>query len=49
MADLSALTAAVEAGNRAEAVSLTQAAVDDGVAASDILDAMTEAMTEVGR
>ena len=49
MADLSALTAAVEAGNRAEAVSLTQAAVDDGVAASDILDAMTTAMTEVGR
>jgi 5-methyltetrahydrofolate--homocysteine methyltransferase len=49
MADLSALTAAVEAGNRAEAVSLTQAAIDEGVAASDILDAMTAAMTEVGR
>ena len=49
MADLSALTAAVEAGNRAEAVSLTQAAIDEGVAAGEILDAMTTAMTEVGR
>ena len=49
MADLSALTAAVEAGNRAEAVSLTQAAVDEGVAPGEILDAMTTAMTEVGR
>ncbi len=49
MADLSALTAAVEAGNRAEAVSLTQAAVDEGVPPGEILDSMTEAMTEVGR
>ena len=49
MADLSALTAAVEAGNRAEAVSLTQAAIDEGVPAGEILDAMTTAMTEVGR
>jgi 5-methyltetrahydrofolate--homocysteine methyltransferase len=49
MADLSALTAAVEAGNRAEAVSLTQAAIDEDVAPSEILDAMTTAMTEVGR
>jgi len=49
MADLSALTAAVEAGSRAEAVSLTQAAVDEGVAPGEILDAMTTAMTEVGR
>ena len=49
MADLSALTAAVEAGNRAEAVSLTQAAIDEGVAPKVILDAMTTAMTEVGR
>ncbi|MEX1294566.1 MAG: cobalamin-dependent protein [Candidatus Limnocylindrales bacterium] len=49
MADLSALTAAVEAGNRAEAVSLTQAAIDEGVGPSEILDAMTTAMTEVGR
>ena len=49
MADLSALTAAVEAGNRAEAVSLTQAAVDEGVGPDEILEAMTVAMTEVGR
>ena len=49
MADLAALTAAVEAGNRADAVSLTQAAIDEGTAPDTILDAMTEAMTEVGR
>ena len=49
MADLSALTAAVEAGNRAEAVSLTQAAVDEGVGPDEILEAMTVAITEVGR
>jgi len=49
MADLSALTAAVEAGNRAEAVSLTQAAVDENVPPDEILGAMTTAMTEVGR
>ena len=49
MADLSALTASVEAGNRADAVSLTQAAIDDGVAPEQILEAMTAAMTEVGR
>jgi len=49
MADPSALTAAVEAGQRADAVSLTQAAIDEGVAPAQILDAMTVAMTEVGR
>jgi 5-methyltetrahydrofolate--homocysteine methyltransferase len=49
MADLSALTAAVEAGKRAEAVSLTQAAIDENVAPNEILEAMTTAMTEVGR
>jgi len=49
MADLTALTAAVEAGNRAEAVSLTQAAIDAGTPPQEILDAMTTAMTEVGR
>ena len=48
-ADLAALTAAVEAGNRAEAVSLTQAAIDEGIEPNTVLDAMTEAMTEVGR
>ncbi len=49
MADLAALTAAVEAGDRKTAVALTQAAIDDGVAPDAILDAMTTAMTEVGR
>ena len=49
MADLAALTAAVEAGNRADAVSLTQAAIDEGIEPTTILDAMTVAMTEVGR
>ncbi len=49
MADLAALTAAVEAGDRAAAVDLTQAAIDEGVDATEILDAMTVAMTEVGR
>jgi len=49
MADLAALTAAVEAGDRAAAVELTQAAIDEGVAPDTVLEAMTEAMTEVGR
>jgi 5-methyltetrahydrofolate--homocysteine methyltransferase len=49
MADLSVLTAAVEAGNRAEAVSLTQAAIDEDIDPTVILEAMTRAMTEVGR
>jgi 5-methyltetrahydrofolate--homocysteine methyltransferase len=49
MADLAALTAAVEAGDRKAAVELTQAAIDEGVAPTTVLDAMTEAMTEVGR
>jgi 5-methyltetrahydrofolate--homocysteine methyltransferase len=49
MADLAALTAAVEAGDRATAVSLTQAAIDEGVEPDTILGAMTTAMTEVGR
>ena len=38
MADRSALTVVVEAGNRAEAVRLTQAAVDEGVGPDEILD-----------
>ena len=49
MVELSALTAAVETGDRKTAVSLTQEAIDDGVAPEEILDAMTSAMTEVGR
>ncbi len=49
MVDLNALTAAVEAGDRKSAVSLTQEAIDEGIAPDVILGAMTTAMTEVGR
>ena len=49
MADLAALTAAVEAGDRATAVAITQAAIDEGLEPTEVLDAMTVAMTEVGR
>ncbi len=49
MADLAALTAAVEAGNRTAAAELTQAAVDEGLDPKTILDAMTAAMDVVGR
>jgi 5-methyltetrahydrofolate--homocysteine methyltransferase len=49
MADLAALTAAVEAGNRKDAAALTQAALDDGTDPKTILDAMTAAMDVVGK
>ncbi len=49
MADLAALTAAVEAGNRSAAAELTQAALDEGLDPKTILDAMTAAMDVVGR
>ncbi len=49
MADLAALTAAVEAGNRTDAAQLTQAAVDEGLDPRTILGAMTTAMDTVGR
>ena len=49
MADLAALTAAVEAGNRAAAAELTQAALDAGEAPERVLTAMTAAMDVVGR
>ncbi len=49
MADLAALTAAVEAGNRTAAAEHTQAAVDEGIDPTTILDAMTSAMDVVGR
>jgi len=49
MADLTALTAAVEAGDRKTAVDLTQEAIDADIPPTVVLDAMTEAMTEVGR
>lgn len=49
MADLQALIAAVEAGDRAGAVRETSQAITDGVEPRAILDAMVEAMAEVGR
>jgi 5-methyltetrahydrofolate--homocysteine methyltransferase len=49
MADLAALTAAVEAGNRKAAAELTQQALDEHVDPKTILDAMTAAMDTVGR
>jgi 5-methyltetrahydrofolate--homocysteine methyltransferase len=49
MADLAALTAAVEAGNRAAAAELTQAALDAGTDPREVLGAMTAAMDVVGR
>ena len=49
MADLAALTAAVESGNRKDAAALTQAAVDEGLEPTTILDAMTAAMDVVGK
>jgi 5-methyltetrahydrofolate--homocysteine methyltransferase len=48
MTDLAALTAAVEAGDRKTAVTVTQAAIDDGLPPQQILDAMTKAMEVVG-
>ncbi|MDP2349874.1 MAG: corrinoid protein [Chloroflexota bacterium] len=49
MADLAALTAAVEAGNRTVAAAETQAALDAGVDPRTVLGAMTAAMDVVGR
>lgn len=49
MADLNALTAAIEAGDRATAVRVTSEAVADGTDPQAVLDAMVAAMAEVGR
>ena len=49
MADLTALTAAVEAGNRTAAAAETRAALDAGLDPRTILGAMTDAMDVVGR
>jgi len=49
MADLSVLTAAVEAGNRTAATAETRAALDAGVDPRQVLGAMTLAMDVVGR
>jgi len=48
MADLAALTAAIEAGDRATAVRITQAAVDEGMDPRTVLGAMTAAMEVIG-
>jgi 5-methyltetrahydrofolate--homocysteine methyltransferase len=48
MADLQALTAAIEAGDRATAVRVTGEAIDQGLGPQTILDAMTSAMATTG-
>jgi 5-methyltetrahydrofolate--homocysteine methyltransferase len=48
MADLEALTAAIEAGDRATAVRVTGEAIDEGLDPQTILDAMTDAMATTG-
>jgi len=48
MADLQALGAAIEAGDRTAAVRITGQAIDEGVAPQMILDSMTAAMAVVG-
>jgi 5-methyltetrahydrofolate--homocysteine methyltransferase len=49
MADLEALAAAIEAGDRATATRITREAVDEGVDPKAVLDAMTGAMDVIGR
>ena len=48
MADLEALTAAIEAGDRASAVRITTEAVDEGLDPRTVLAAMTAAMEVIG-
>jgi len=48
MADFERLQAAVEAGDRATAVEITQSAIDEGIPPLDILDPMTDAMAVIG-
>jgi 5-methyltetrahydrofolate--homocysteine methyltransferase len=48
MADLQALTTAIEAGDRVTAVRRTGEAIDEGLDPQTILDAMTAAMAAVG-
>jgi len=49
MDDLSALTAAIEVGDRTTAVALARAAVESGVDTREVLGAMTGAMEVVGK
>ena len=48
MADLAALTAAIEAGDRATAIAITREAVDEGMDPRAVLGAMTAAMDVIG-
>lgn len=48
MTDLTTLQLAIEQGDRAAAVRITQAAIDDGTDPRSTLDAMTAAMSVVG-
>ena len=48
MADLAALTAAIEAGDRATATAVTREAVDEGMDPRAVLGAMTAAMEVIG-
>jgi 5-methyltetrahydrofolate--homocysteine methyltransferase len=48
MADLAALTAAIEAGDRASAVRITREAVEEGLDPRTVLGAMTAAMEVIG-
>jgi 5-methyltetrahydrofolate--homocysteine methyltransferase len=48
MADLAALTAAIEAGDRAAATAITREAVDEGLDPKAVLGAMTAAMEVIG-
>jgi 5-methyltetrahydrofolate--homocysteine methyltransferase len=49
MADLEALAAAIEAGDRATATAITREAVAEGVDPRTVLDAMSAAMDVIGR
>jgi 5-methyltetrahydrofolate--homocysteine methyltransferase len=49
MADLEALAAAIEAGDRATATAITREAVAEGMDPQSVLDAMTGAMEVIGR
>jgi 5-methyltetrahydrofolate--homocysteine methyltransferase len=48
MADLQALSAAIEVGDRASAVRITREAVDEGIDPRTVLGAMTAAMEVIG-
>ncbi len=49
MANLQNLAGAIKSGNRAEATKLTKQAIEEGVGAKEILDAMVGAMDDIGK